>query len=108
MTIARDIEIDIHPLGARDPGIDLIFQPVLRNLLLNHMHVPRVLCPKIAAASGNSKPTLVAGCAERSVRTAHWPALSKRNLIRLFLGRRLRLLLGNRLLFFLRFYFYVL
>ena len=101
MPVARDIERDVHPLRRRDSRIDFVLQPVLRNLLLDHMHVPRVLCAKIPAAPGDSKSALGSAGAEGTVRTADRAAFSKRNLIILFLGRSLRLLFGRRLLLLL-------
>ncbi len=88
--------------------IDLVLQPVLRNLLLNHLHIPRVLRAEIPAASGDPESALGARRAERAVRPADRAAFAEGNLIVLFLRRRLRLLLGCRLLLLLRLYLRVL
>src|SRR5690348_3073911 len=98
MPVAGYVKRDVNPLGISDPGIDFVLQPIYRNLLLNHPHVPRVFRPKISAASRNSEPALRAGCAERAVRAAHRAAFTKRYLITLGLGFCRRTLLRDGLL----------
>src|ERR1700694_615251 len=102
MSVASNVESDIYTLRRGDSGIDLVPQPIFRNLLLNHMHVIGIFRPEIAAAPGDSESTLGAACTESSVRPADRPAFAKSNLIALFFRRSLGLLLGGRLLLLLR------
>src|SRR5208283_5737311 len=92
-SVARNVKGDVYPLRRSDPRVDFVLEPVLRNLLLNHAHVPRILDAEIAARSRDAKAALGAGRAESSIRTADRPALAKGNLIRLLFRRGLRLLL---------------
>src|SRR5690348_3807725 len=103
MPVARDIKRDVNPLCISDSGIDFVLQPVFRNLLLDHAHVPRILRAKISAASCDSESTFCAGSAKRAVRSADRAAFSKRHLIALGLGFGRRTLLRDGLLLLLRF-----
>src|SRR5271155_5745490 len=51
MAVARDIERQINPLRLRDPWVDFILQPVLRDLALHGLNIPPKLGAKITAFS---------------------------------------------------------
>src|ERR1700722_17751713 len=86
MPIAYDIKSQIEPFGITNPRIDLVFQPVLGNLALHGLYVPRIQASKISTASGKSKTTFCIAGGHR-IRAANRPTFAVRNLIRLRLFR---------------------
>src|SRR5579859_5336578 len=102
MAVAGYVKCDVNPLCIRDSGIDLVREPVLRDLLLNHAHIPRIFRAEISAAPCDSKSALRAGCAKRPVRAADRTALPERHLVAFGLGFGWRALLSDGLLLFLR------
>src|SRR5690348_8024146 len=104
MPIPSDIEGNVDSVGTGDPGIDLVFEPVLRNNALHALHIPGEPITEIAAAPGKAKAALCAGRIERSIGTAHRPAFAERNLVIFGLWLRLRRgFLGDGFLLLFRF-----
>src|SRR5580704_12796896 len=95
MTVARNVEGDVDPLRAGDPGIDFILQPVVRDFPLNDLDIPAKLRAKVAAVSGDAKPTFCAARGKTTVGSADRAAFAESNLVGVFLGGRLRLCLGR-------------
>src|SRR5215469_1735363 len=48
MPTAIDIKGQIHAVGALDARINFVFHPVLRHLLVDHTHIPRISRPEVA------------------------------------------------------------
>src|SRR5689334_6056828 len=91
---AADIERDVHPAGIADIRVDLIFQPVLRYLLLHHAYVPRIPVAEIAAsAAAEPEPAFGVVRGEHAIRTADRAALAERHLVVFRRFHRPRLLL---------------
>src|SRR5271167_1692041 len=87
LPIAQDVEGDVHPLPAADPGIDLVLQPVLRDLAPHHVHVPSEAAAKISVARETQSPFGAPG-GEHAVGPADGPALAEgNNVLRFRLGR---------------------
>src|SRR5713101_1476524 len=84
-SVACNVEGQIDPIRRRDPRIDFILQPVLRDLLLYHLHVPGKAVAEIAASTGESKSPLGSASSEHAVRPADWASFAIRDLVR-FLG----------------------
>src|SRR5215470_10248983 len=101
MPIPDHVERDVNPLSGCDPRVNLVFEPVIGDLLLNHPDVPGIFAAKVAATAGDSKSAFGAACGEGAVRPADRTALAECNLVLLWLRRRLRFGLGFRDLFFL-------
>src|SRR3954466_16220688 len=102
MSIARNVEGDVNPVGAGDTRVDFILEPVLRDYALNVLHVPGETPAEISAASGETEAALRAGSVECSVGTTDRATFAKCHLISLRLGFRLRSgLLSKRLLLLL-------
>src|SRR3979490_2081865 len=93
MPILHNVEGDVNALRRRDPRVDFILQPVLRNFPLDSLYIPGKPHAKIAAAPGKAESAFRASRAESSIRTADRPAFSEGNLVGLFFRFRLRLLL---------------
>src|SRR5690242_11122448 len=90
MPVTSDIEGDVDAVGAADAGIDLVFEPVLRNHALHALHIPGEPVPEIAPAPRKAEPALRPRRIERPIGTAHRAAFAKRNLVILGLWLRLR------------------
>src|SRR5437667_11307006 len=71
MPVAHDIESDIHPLRRADARIHFVFQPIFRNFLLHHFHVPGVTRTEVSAAASEAEASFSTIRAERAVRSAH-------------------------------------
>src|SRR5260370_9394242 len=95
MSIARDIEGDVNPLSAGDPGIDLVLQPVLGYFSLNDLDIVGILCAEITAAAGDAKPALGAAGGEAAVTAADRPAFAESDLIGFLLWHGFWLCLGS-------------
>src|SRR5690242_21951672 len=96
MSIPGHVKRDVNPLGGADSRVNLILQPVLGDLLLNHADIPTRSRAKITAASGDTEPTLRAACGEGPIWATDWTALAECDLILLWFRRRLGLRLRFR------------
>src|SRR5208283_923443 len=103
VAVAGDIEGDVDALSGRDAGIDLVLQPVLRDFLLDDLHVPAVAGAEIAAASADTEAALRATSGEGPVRTTDRTAFAEGNLVGLWFGSGLLFFAGRGRLFWLDF-----
>src|SRR5256885_16197542 len=91
MSVARDVKAQIRPSRLTDARIDLVFQPIIRDLPADGVYVPSKACAKIASATGEAKSSFCAAGAECAVGTADGAALPERHdIIRFFDRLRLR------------------
>src|ERR1700719_4934919 len=98
MPIARNIKRQINALCVRNSGIDFILQPILGDLSLHALDVPRKPAAEIAAASRKSEATLGAA-RSHAVGAGNRAALTIENLVgdrRLELGLALGIRLHRR------------
>src|SRR5437660_10477890 len=90
MPVTSDVKHQIHPSRLADARMDLIFQPIIRDLPAAGVHVPSKAGAEIAAPTDETKASLCARGATCSVRSTDRPALPARHcIIRFF--HRLRL-----------------
>src|SRR5690242_7988072 len=108
MPVARYVKRDVHALRRIDLRIDFILHPVFRDLLLDDMDIPRVLCAEISPATRDPETTLGSVRAESSIGSADRTSLAKGDAIVLRFGRRLSLFRGSGFLLFLGLYLGVL
>src|SRR5690242_389889 len=105
MPVTSDIEGDVDAVGAADAGIDLVFEPVLRNHALHALHIPGEPVPEIAPAPRKAEPALLPAAPPprpRRLALPRGPAPAPpRHIPLLFL---LVLLLGLRRFFFVFFF----
>src|SRR5205807_9501269 len=78
MSVASDVKYQIHPSRLTDARIDLVFQPIIRDLPADGVYVPSKACAKIASATGEAKSSFCAAGAECAVGTADGAALPER------------------------------
>src|SRR5947207_13447332 len=90
MPVTSDVKHQIHPSRLADARIDLIFQPIIRDLPADGVHVPSKAGAEIAAPTGETKASLCASGAKCSVRFSDRAALPDRHGIILFFYRRRR------------------
>src|SRR6476646_746515 len=96
MAVAHYVKGDVDALRGRNAWVHLVLEPVLRDFLLYHAHIPGVARAEIAAPAGEAEAALGAVGAEVSVGAADRSALSEGNHVVGFDGRRrLRLLMGR-------------
>src|SRR5439155_22773203 len=79
MPVASDIKHQIHPSRLADARIDLVFQPIIRDLPADGVYVPSKACAEIASTTREAKPSFCAAGAERAVGTADGAALPERH-----------------------------
>src|SRR5437870_11788830 len=90
MPVPSDVKHQIHPSRLPDARIDLVFQPIIRDLPADGVYVPSKACAKIASDAGEAKSSLCDPGAKCSVRSTDRAALPDRHdIIRFF--HRLRL-----------------
>ena len=87
MTVTHHIESDVHPLRCADARVDFVFQPVFRNFLLHHFHVPGITRTEIPASAGEAEASLGAVFVECAVGSADRTALAEGNYVVGFLYR---------------------
>src|SRR5437879_13085799 len=87
MPITCDVKHQIHPSRLADARIDLVFQPIIRDLPADGVYVASKACAKIASAAGEAKSSLCAPGAKCSVRSTDRAALPERHDIIGFLPR---------------------
>src|SRR5207245_1640722 len=79
MPVTSDVKNQIHLSRLADARIDLIFQPIIRDLPADGVHVPSKAGAEIAAPTGETKASFCAAGAECAVRTADGAALPERH-----------------------------
>src|SRR5205809_6930382 len=84
MPVTSDVKHQIHPSRLADARIDLVFQPIIRDLPADGVYVPSKACAKIASAAGEAKSSLCATGANCSVRSIDRAALPERQYLLLF------------------------
>src|SRR5437867_13407455 len=79
MPVTSDVKNQIHPSRLADTRIDLVFQPIIRDLPADGVHVPSKAGAEIAAPTGETKASFCAPGAKCSVRSTDRAALPERH-----------------------------
>src|SRR5437867_11871483 len=79
MPVTSDVKNQIHPSRLADARIDLIFQPIIRDLPADGVHVPCKAGAEIAVPTGETKASLCAPGAKCSVGSTDRAALRDRH-----------------------------
>src|SRR5437016_14010057 len=81
MPVTSDVKHQIHPSRLADARIDLIFQPIIRDLPADGVHVPSKAGAEIAAPTGETKASLCPPGPKCSDGPTHRPALPESHTI---------------------------
>src|SRR5437879_11668490 len=87
MPVTSDVKHQIHPSRLADARIDLVFQPIIRDLPADGVYVPSKAGAEIAAPTGETKASLCAPGAKCSVRSTDRADLPERHDIISFFNR---------------------
>src|SRR5438105_3938205 len=95
MSVASHVKGDVNALPAIHLGIDLILQPVVRDLPLNDLDIVGEPGAEITTPTCDTEAALCAARIKASIRAAHRAAFAERRLIGFLFWSGLRFFLGR-------------